>query len=601
MQRKKASETPSSLTRSTGFGAFFAPPYPQSESELQAPRPPTNMVRTKLQSARNTNSSKTFINSNSFSKAGNSFTSVVAQLNVSQVRAAEVCANRPKTSLGNVRSSMLKMSAGNEISAIGKQLSGKSLLERLNTRSRNAQSPKSGLRVMTPSLKVMRGETLSREIDKKSVLNGKFETSRNWTRLKEVLKPRQKESQQDKSLQERPSSISQFIKPSEELEPLKAEISFMNTFLLSSTPNVAQNKYYSVLKRRYFYREEAQRLIEEMKGMGAHKKDIPILRLYNMQECVGSGLYGSVFKATQVLTSCPVAIKVYEKLKFSEDTAAKIKTEIRILRELAHHPFVCALLQVVEDENHIYFVMEYESNGDLVKFFKTNFLFDEAELKRFLFQLLKGVEYIHKKGVIHRDLKLDNILLDSNIEPKITDFGISSFLEELSNQPKETGGTPAYLAPEVLIPSGVITEKTDVWSLGVIIYVMAFGEVPFRAENEENQALYKKILDGSFEFPNSISVSEEMKQLISKMLVVDVTQRLSLAEVINDCWFLEPNVNFDTAVQQNLLNERLKREAVLHFLKEAGLDFGEVVSSVRGRQLEYPAACYWTILRSLSS
>lgn len=143
-------------------------------------------------------------------------------------------------------------------------------------------------------------------------------------------------------------------------------------------------------------------------------------------------------------------------------------------------------------------VFEYVSEGDLVKYFKVNPLLEEDHLKRFFYKILKGVDYLHENQIIHRDLKLDNILIDRNMNPKICDFGISSVYDP-NKKIIDTGGTPAYLSPEVIKAEGNVNLKSDIWSLGILLYLLGYGVVPFQAKNM--QSLYNKIIIGKYKFP----------------------------------------------------------------------------------------------------
>lgn len=126
-----------------------------------------------------------------------------------------------------------------------------------------------------------------------------------------------------------------------------------------------------------------------------------------------------------------------------------------------------------------------------------------------------GVKYLHRNNVIHRDIKLDNILLDKDLKPKICDFGISNLVEK-GKKIFDTGGTPAYLAPEVIKAEGKVSYKSDVWSLGVLLYLLTFGIVPFKSN--DMQKLYNKIIIGKFRFPCYEDVNPIQIDLISKMI-----------------------------------------------------------------------------------
>ena len=132
----------------------------------------------------------------------------------------------------------------------------------------------------------------------------------------------------------------------------------------------------------------------------------------------------------------------------------KIQKEVRILKQVNSNSTITKLFEVFEDEKYVYMVFEYVENGDLVGFFKKNPLFEEDQLKDFFIKILKGVKYLHQNNILHRDIKLDNILLDKDMSPKLCDFGISS---EWNPDKKiyDSGGTPAYLAPSSTVLAGV--------------------------------------------------------------------------------------------------------------------------------------------------
>jgi len=180
-------------------------------------------------------------------------------------------------------------------------------------------------------------------------------------------------------------------------------------------------------------------------------------------------------------------------------------------------------------------VFEYVENGDLVGYFKKNPLFEEDYLRDFFVKILKGIKYLHSKNILHRDIKLDNLLLDKEMNPKLCDFGISS--EQKPNKKIfDSGGTPAYLAPEVIKCEGEVGQKSDVWSLGVLLYLLAYGFVPFKAKNM--QVLYNKIIAGNVTFPDSENefISSNLRNLLKNILVVDLNKRYSLADVFRHPW-----------------------------------------------------------------
>lgn len=212
------------------------------------------------------------------------------------------------------------------------------------------------------------------------------------------------------------------------------------------------------------------------------------VKFYNLAEKIGNGCFGKVYKATLLLTGAEVALKLIPKndLK-NKDSKKKIEKEINILKRLNGEEGICKLYEYFEDEENVYLVFEYLKNGDLVKYFKVEPLFSEEKLKPFFRKIVEAIGAMHRNSILHRDIKLDNILLDSNFNPKVCDFGISTIVEP-GRKITDTGGTPAYLAPEVILAEGKVGPKSDVWSLGILLYLLVYGNVPFKAN--QIQELY---------------------------------------------------------------------------------------------------------------
>ena len=270
---------------------------------------------------------------------------------------------------------------------------------------------------------------------------------------------------------------------------------------------------------------------------------------YKIKQKIGKGCFGKVYLAIQILTQLPVALKVISKSNIkSKDSRQKIEKEVSILKKVNNHHSVIKLYEVFEDTNFVYMVFEYLENGDLVQYFKKNPLLDEAELKIFFNKIVKGIEHLHKNNIIHRDIKLDNILLDKNFNPKICDFGISSIMES-GKRIFDTGGTPAYLAPEVIKAEGGVGPKSDTWSLGILLYLLNFGIVPFKAS--DMQVLYNKIIVGNFKFPDQDYTSFELIDLIQSLIVVEVESRLSISEMLQHPW-LKSGVNSDVELFESV-------------------------------------------------
>lgn len=321
---------------------------------------------------------------------------------------------------------------------------------------------------------------------------------------------------------------------------------------------------------------------------------------YKIKQKIGKGCFGKVYQATQMLTNTPVALKAIPKINIkNKDTRKKIEKEVEILKKINNSDHVIKLFEVFEDSSYVYLVCEYLENGDLIKYFKVNPLFDEPEERVFFKKIAKGVEYLHSNNIIHRDLKLDNILLDRKMNPKICDFGISS-IQEPGKKIYDTGGTPAYLAPEVVKAEGEVGPKSDVWSLGVLLYLLTFGIVPFKAN--DMQLLYNKIIVGKFKFPEFEYASPELIELIKSMLVVDVNARISLKEVLKHRWFQDHNISLvdQKNFQINKSKELLKKEAVMLYLEDLGFPAEFITQTTNKNLFNHVKACIDSLLEKFT-
>lgn len=288
---------------------------------------------------------------------------------------------------------------------------------------------------------------------------------------------------------------------------------------------------------------------------------------YCKGERIGKGSFGEVHKAIQLLTGKVVALKeiskkMIRKNKVEERVEERVRKEIRILKEMETHQNVVSLYEVFEDEEKFYLVFEYLPSGDLVNYFKEHALLAEDQLKGFFKEILLGLESIHSKGVIHRDIKPENILLDKDMRPRIADFGISSIFNHLKPI-KDTGGTPIYLAPEVIQAEGKVGFKTDVWSSGILLFLLATGTVPFRATRIDD--LYERILMCDVEFTEEMDISPELTDLISKMLIKDPDFRISLKDCLQHSWFRNARPWCS-----------VKKRSSLNFQRQFSKIFGEV-------------------------
>lgn len=198
------------------------------------------------------------------------------------------------------------------------------------------------------------------------------------------------------------------------------------------------------------------------------------------------------------------------------------------------HPNIVQLFEVMATKAKIYFVMEYVRGGELFNKVAKGRLKEEVARKYFQ-QLISAVAFCHARGVFHRDLKPENLLLDENGDLKVSDFGLSA----VSDQIRQDGlfhtfcGTPAYVAPEVLARKGYDAAKVDIWSCGVILFVLMAGYLPFHDQNV--MVMYKKIYRGEFRCPRWFS--PELIKLLSKLLDINPETRITIPEVMENRWF----------------------------------------------------------------
>jgi len=257
-------------------------------------------------------------------------------------------------------------------------------------------------------------------------------------------------------------------------------------------------------------------------------------KYYIVKQKLGSGSFSVVKLGVNKKTGEEVAIKIIEKKRVGEKKM--MQTEIDILNQV-HHDNVIELREMFETSTHLYLVMELVTGGELFDRIVSHGSFNEKEASYVTKQVLSGVAYLHSIGIVHRDLKPENLLCASrdSLEIKITDFGLSKILSTEAVSMYTACGTPSYVAPEVLQCEGY-DKSVDLWSVGVIVYIILCGFPPFHHEN--NALLFELIMSGKFSFPDPYwtNVSAQAKDFVSKLLTVDVHNRLSADKALKHPW-----------------------------------------------------------------
>ena len=233
---------------------------------------------------------------------------------------------------------------------------------------------------------------------------------------------------------------------------------------------------------------------------------------FEILHTIGEGTFGKVKLARHILTGTQVAVKVIKKRRQSFSSVQALFREVCGLKAL-NHPNIVKLLGAIDTEEAFILVMEYLSGGDMRHYLKTHGRMTEAQARGPFQQLVSALQHCHQRGIVHRDLKPLNLLFDSNMNIKLTDFG-------LSNKCDDTGlldticGTVPYAAPELLLGQSYSGPAVDVWSLGVVLYTMVTGSRPF--VGKDFQELRKQILQGQYPIPPYLSV--KIRDLLQKMI-----------------------------------------------------------------------------------
>ncbi|KAM1775041.1 hypothetical protein ACFX12_044336 [Malus domestica] len=249
---------------------------------------------------------------------------------------------------------------------------------------------------------------------------------------------------------------------------------------------------------------------------------------YEVGRTIGEGTFAKVKFAQNTETGESVAMKVLDRTTIIKHKMVdQIKREISIMK-LVRHPYV-----VLASRTKIYIILEFITGGELFDKIVHHGRLSEGEARRYFQQLIDGVDYCHSKGVYHRDLKPENLLLDSLGNLKISDFGLSALPEQGVSLLRTTCGTPNYVAPEVLSHKGYDGAVADVWSCGVILYVLLAGYLPF--DELDLTTLYSKIEKADFTCPFWFPVGA--KSLIHRILETNPENRIKIEQIRNDEWF----------------------------------------------------------------
>ncbi|CAB54262.2 Serine/threonine-protein kinase par-1 [Caenorhabditis elegans] len=257
---------------------------------------------------------------------------------------------------------------------------------------------------------------------------------------------------------------------------------------------------------------------------------------YKLLKTIGKGNFAKVKLAKHVITGHEVAIKIIDKTALNPSSLQKLFREVKIMKQL-DHPNIVKLYQVMETEQTLYLVLEYASGGEVFDYLVAHGRMKEKEARAKFRQIVSAVQYLHSKNIIHRDLKAENLLLDQDMNIKIADFGFSNTFS-LGNKLDTFCGSPPYAAPELFSGKKYDGPEVDVWSLGVILYTLVSGSLPFDGQNLKE--LRERVLRGKYRIP--FYMSTDCENLLKKFLVINPQRRSSLDNIMKDRWM---NVGYE--------------------------------------------------------
>ncbi|EXJ81420.1 CAMK/CAMKL/MARK protein kinase [Capronia epimyces CBS 606.96] len=316
-------------------------------------------------------------------------------------------------------------------------------------------------------------------------------------------------------------------------------------------------------------------------------KDLKTVGNYTLGKLIGKGSFGKVYLARHNLTNGSKVV-----LKASNKDDANLAREIHHHRQFVH-PHIARLYEVIITETLVWLVLEYCPGDELYNYLCSHAPLPVETVQKIFTQLVGAVAYIHSKSCVHRDLKLENVLLDKNENVKLCDFGFTREYEGKANYLQTFCGTVCYSAPEMLKGEKYAGEKVDVWSLGIILYALLKGELPF--DEDDDAATKAKILKEDPVYPETFP--DSAKSLLSKLLSKRPLHRPTLADILADP-FLADHAPQQQAIlklsQPAPFSTQLEKDT-LERMRAAGVDIDKVIESVLAQRCDALAG-WWTLL-----
>ena len=291
---------------------------------------------------------------------------------------------------------------------------------------------------------------------------------------------------------------------------------------------------------------------------------------YKIIGILGKGAFGIVKLGIHLPTNEKVAIKIISKT--NEKHNILTETEISILKSINHQNII-KVYDVIETKEYYYIIFEYISGGELQKYIQIQGRLNQNTIMKIFYQLILGISYLHNNNIIHRDLKPENILLTKNEEIKIIDFGLAIKLNNNNTLLKSQCGSINYCSPEIIKGEEYNGKLADIWSIGIILYYMNCGDLPFIGKN--NKEIQKNIINCKIEYPSNIPFI--IKDLLSKILVINPNNRISIKDIMKHTVFkhgkrifMNDNIIYDyntNCIKESILNKcnDIANEDINHF------------------------------------